>query len=304
MTTFTADCVTLEDRRSISVDRACHRLDPIRMAVQAIGLDRPVEMRVEHFKSRGQIPPLLPGIPGQGGLEEEAIVLDQVGGALPAGANRELDLGLAPGHAPARCVAARLLVKDVTVPMFDGVLEALTFEECPAVALVALRHGGLPNGSEGAPHRVLAEGLGALRMAADTSGIPEIFHLQSGVLVGRDRIIPMDALRPPRPPRKEGHPGANCHQNRGEKHDLMFSRSPTWGFGLDRVFHVAIPITGTIELKPGRRTLRGTTRAFLSDCTDSPRRSHRSGAEFEPTTGSLQRLTYGLHTPTRQWLSY
>ena len=46
MTTFTADCVTLEDRRSILVDRACHGLDPVRMAVQAIGLDRPVEMRL------------------------------------------------------------------------------------------------------------------------------------------------------------------------------------------------------------------------------------------------------------------
>ena len=49
---FTADCVTLEDRRSISVDRACHGLDPVRVAEQAIGLDRPVEVIVEYLKPR------------------------------------------------------------------------------------------------------------------------------------------------------------------------------------------------------------------------------------------------------------
>jgi hypothetical protein len=33
---------------------------------------------------------------------------------------------------------------------------------------------------------VLAEGLGALRVAADTRGIPEILDLQPGVLVRRE----------------------------------------------------------------------------------------------------------------------
>ena len=263
VTAFTADCVTLEDRRSILVDRACHRLDPVRVAEQAIGLDRPVEVIVERFKTRGQIPSLLSGIPGKRGLEKEAIVLDQVGSSLPAGADHELDLGLVLGDDPARCVASRLLVKDVTVPMFDGVLEALALEESPAGSLVALRHVGLPDGSEGAAHRVLAEGLGALRVAADTRGIPEILHLRPGVLVGRDRIVPMDAFCPRAPPRNEDHPGAHHHQNRGEKHDLLFSQSPRSGFGFDRALQLAVLITGPAGLRPAQRTLRGTTRTTL-----------------------------------------
>ena len=103
--------------------------------IQAIGLDRPVEMIVERFETRGQVPSLLPGIPGKRRLEKEAIVLDQVGRSLPARAERELDLGLVLGDDPARCVASRLLVKDVTVPMFDGVLEALALEQSLAGSL-------------------------------------------------------------------------------------------------------------------------------------------------------------------------
>ena len=68
-------------------------------------------------------------------------MFDQVGSSLPAGADHELDLGLVLGDDPARCVAARLLVKDVTVAMFNGVLRALgsrrEFGRLPASPLVA-----------------------------------------------------------------------------------------------------------------------------------------------------------------------
>ena len=158
-------------------------------------------------------------------------MLDQVGSALPAGADGELDLGLVPGHDPARCVVSRLLVKDVTVPMFNGVLEALTLEKSPAGSLVALRHGASADGSEGAAHRVLAEVSALFAWQPTHAAIPEILHLRPGVRVGRDRIIPMDGRCPRGSPRNEDHPGADHHQNRGEKQDLLFSQSPRSGFG-------------------------------------------------------------------------
>ena len=157
VTTFTADGVTLEDRRSILVHLACQGLDPVRVAVQATGLDRPVEVIIDRLKTRGEIPPLFPGIPRQRRFEQEAIVLDQVGSPLAAGADRKLDLGLAPGDDPARCIASRLLVKDVTISMFNRVLEAAALEERPAGSHVALCHGRRLDGSERAAHRVLAE---------------------------------------------------------------------------------------------------------------------------------------------------
>ena len=93
-----ADRVALEDRRLISVDGARHRLDPVRVAVQARRGDRPVEVGVHPLVTRGQVPLPLLDIPTDRGLEEEAVALDQVAEPLAAGAEHELDLGLVRGR--------------------------------------------------------------------------------------------------------------------------------------------------------------------------------------------------------------
>ncbi|HEX3448986.1 MAG TPA: hypothetical protein VHS97_12070 [Isosphaeraceae bacterium] len=266
MTALTADGVTLEDWQSILVSWACHRLDPVRMAEQAIGLDRPVEVIVDGFKTRRQTPLLLPRIPGKRGLEQKAIVVDQVGRSLAAGANHELDLGLALGDNPALCIASRLLVKDVTVPMFDGVLEALAFEHSVAASLVTLQYVVFADGCEGAAHRVLAEGKGTLRVAADTRRIPEILYLRAGVLIGRDRNFPTDAFRLLAPPRNKDHPRAH-HNDRSEKHEPLRSQSRRSGLRIDRALQLPVLVTGPSCLTPAQRTLRGTNRKFVSDCT-------------------------------------
>jgi hypothetical protein len=49
---FAADRVTLENRRSILIDRTRLRVDTVCVAVQAIGLDWPVEMIVEGVETR------------------------------------------------------------------------------------------------------------------------------------------------------------------------------------------------------------------------------------------------------------
>ena len=59
VTAFTTDGVTLEGRNSVTVDRAWPRLDPIRVAKQAIAVDRPVEVIIGAFKTRREIPAAL-----------------------------------------------------------------------------------------------------------------------------------------------------------------------------------------------------------------------------------------------------
>jgi hypothetical protein len=81
---FTTDRVTLKDRRPILVDWTCDKLNPISVAEQTAGSDRPVEMVVVHFKSRREVPLLLLAEPGQGGLKEEAVACAQKGNSLPA----------------------------------------------------------------------------------------------------------------------------------------------------------------------------------------------------------------------------
>ena len=278
VTSFTADRMTLEDRHSILVDRACNGRDPIRMAEQAIGLDRPVEVIIGHVKTGGQAPRLLPGIPGQRGLEKEAIVFDQIGDSLSSRADRELDLGLVLGDDPARCVASRLLVKDVTVPMFNRVMEALALEESPADSFVAFPHGTLSDRSEGTAHRVLAEILCALRMATDTRGISEILHIRPGVPVGGDGNYSTDVFVPRVPPSNEDHPGAHHHHNCGENPDLLFSHSRRSGFGFDRALPLADLITGPSRAQTGSTNLAGDRLATTSfDCTYSWPRSKPFG---------------------------
>ena len=152
--------------------------------------------------ARGQVPPPLPGIPADRGLEEEAVALDQVGGPLVPGAEHELDLGLIAGDDAARGVPSRLLVEDMAVPALDRVLEPWASNRTrppassPPVAVAAIDRG------EGAAHRVLAVGLGDLRMAADAGRIPHVADPRSGVRVRGGCVQRMD--RPPRRGRREG----------------------------------------------------------------------------------------------------
>ena len=137
VTALAADGMSLENRRPILIDRACLRVNSVCMAIEAIGVYRSIEVMIGLFKSRGEVPPLLPGIPGDRRFEKEAIMLDQEGNSLPAGAEGKLDFGLGLGHDPAGCIEPRLAVKNVTVPPFNGVLKALTFKAGPISRVVA-----------------------------------------------------------------------------------------------------------------------------------------------------------------------
>ena len=100
VTSLTADGVALEDRRAILVNRRWNRMNAVRVAIQAPGPNRPVEMVVCHFKTGRQIPPTLLRIPGEGRLEEKAVAFNEVRQPLPARAQHELHFLLVTGDDP------------------------------------------------------------------------------------------------------------------------------------------------------------------------------------------------------------
>jgi hypothetical protein len=123
-----ANSVALEDRPSILIDRVRHRFNSVRVAEEALRGDRPVEVAIRPFIAGRQIPLSLPRVPTDRRLEEEAIVFDQVRDPLPAGADRESDLGLVLGDHAAPSIPSRLFVDDMSLPVFNRVLEPLCFE--------------------------------------------------------------------------------------------------------------------------------------------------------------------------------
>ena len=61
MAPLAADRVALEDRRLITVGRARYRLGPVRVAEQASGHDRPVEVECLTFHILATDPTVAPG---------------------------------------------------------------------------------------------------------------------------------------------------------------------------------------------------------------------------------------------------
>jgi hypothetical protein len=179
-----ADGMALEDRRPIAVDRARDRIDPVRVAVQASRHDRAVEVEVRLFIAGREVPPSLLGIPGDRGLEEKAIVFDQVGECLPPGADHEPDFGLVASDDSARGVPSRLPMPEAAVGVLHGVLEPLGLEQGSIAPRDVRGWNRRGDRGQGAPHRVQAIGSSDLRVAADTGSIPHILHLGAGVPVG------------------------------------------------------------------------------------------------------------------------
>jgi hypothetical protein len=66
-----------EDGLLVPVGRHPHRLDAVGVAEEALGHDRPVEMAVEPVVAGGQAPRMPSGVPGDGRLEQPAVMLDE-----------------------------------------------------------------------------------------------------------------------------------------------------------------------------------------------------------------------------------
>jgi hypothetical protein len=144
---LTANFVALKDGRTIPVEGAGYGRDPVRVAEQACGLDRSVEVVIQLLIAGRQTPPLRLGIPCDRRFDEEAVALDKVSQAPPSGAQDVLDFSLGLRDDPARWVSACLLVNHAPIPALDRVLETLGFEERLAVPLVAPGHGRHSYGS-------------------------------------------------------------------------------------------------------------------------------------------------------------
>ena len=82
---LTTNLVALENRRPIPVERtANHRLDPVGVAKQACGLDRPVKMVIQLFIAGRQAPSTCQRVPGDRRLDEEAVAIDEISQASPS----------------------------------------------------------------------------------------------------------------------------------------------------------------------------------------------------------------------------
>src|ERR1700677_3917904 len=101
---------------------------------------------------------------------------------------------------------------------------------------------------------MLAEGFAALRVAADTRGIPEILHLRPCVQIRRNGILATVGLDPRRPPGNEKNPSGHRDQRRGEEQELVLSRSPRPGSWVDCALHLAFLITGCLDSGARRPT--------------------------------------------------
>jgi hypothetical protein len=221
MAPLASDGVPPEDRRPIPVDRTRYRLNPVRVAEQAMGRDRPVEVADRGLIAGGLIPLSPLRVPSNRRLEEEAIAFDQVGDPLPPGTDREPDLRLVLGDDAARGIPSRLFMDDMTVGILDGVLEPLCLEQGSVARFVAPQ-GRHRDRKQRATRRVLAEGLRDLRMAADAGCITDIFHSQARVHVGRAGV--RKAYLRSTPPGDQGRRGSPDRQGDESEQDPPSSR--------------------------------------------------------------------------------
>src|SRR5947208_17043864 len=103
------------DRRAIVVEGVGDRFSSVTMTEEALELYRPVKV-FAGTEPRRQIPAGLVGEPADGRGEEQAVSVHQVGAAVPAGTDREPDLGFQPGENAAARILTDLTVEDVFAP--------------------------------------------------------------------------------------------------------------------------------------------------------------------------------------------
>src|SRR5262249_11786183 len=140
------------------------RLDAVRVAEEALGLDRPIEMVVAPLVAGGHVPPILLAVPGDGRLEQPAVALEEGRDSPGAPSQGVGHLRLHTRQDPPLLVAPGLAMDLPAAAPFDREVGGAGLERDGTVRPIAATAAG-GDRSQRPAHRMAAERLGDVSVA-------------------------------------------------------------------------------------------------------------------------------------------
>ncbi len=195
--TLTADGVSLENWRLVTIQRSGYRMELVGMAIQAVGLDRPLEVRLRGklCVAGGDTPVLLLCVPRDRRLEQKTIAFNQISNPTRTGAESEPDFRLDLGKHRPRSVAPGRPVEDPSVVILDGVTHPLGFDRQSGSGAGRWSVLGAGHRLHRSAHRVRAVSLGDFPVTRDARNVSDIGNPRMSILVRRARVNVAQAMR-------------------------------------------------------------------------------------------------------------
>ncbi len=182
---LTADGQLPERRVLVTVDGVLHRPGFLRMTVQALRIDAPVEMHEVLRVSGRQLPSGFPAIPGDRRLEEEAVTAVEVGSALRPGAHRVGDFLPPLGRHAAPRVLTPFPVDQAGTFANHLEVERPDLERVVGFGIVLFQGRGVRGAEQAAAHGMLAVGFGDVLVTTGATFVPDVGRPDPGVQEGR-----------------------------------------------------------------------------------------------------------------------